>query len=102
MKEKIMRIAEFHCEDVQTVKDLLGAGKDNEAQDHSDEITETLLLVYLANTTATWHGCGGHVKAAHNRLNAEQYAERLRKLGYDVPPVDELLEFGLFNGVGSY
>lgn len=68
--------------------------------DMSIEASE--LLTKLCNATKTYYCCNGHSKAERNEYRAKQYTQELEAMGVTVPPVSELLEFGVFNGNGSY
>ena len=64
-------------------------------------LTKETLLTMLANATKTHYCCNGHGKAERNEMKAKQYAEQLTAMNVPVPTDKELLEVGIFNGIGS-
>ncbi len=66
------------------------------------ELSDSKLISNLANATKTYYQAGGHNKAAMNKVKCTEYKEELVRRGMPVPYDKELLEYGVFNGDGSY
>lgn len=66
-----------------------------------EHLTDHQLLQQLANIVKTYYECGGHSKAASNEALAEGYRSELINRGVTIPVLDDLLKFGVFNGVGA-
>lgn len=65
------------------------------------ELTVNELLKRLANATITQYSCGGHNKANQNEMKANRIEAELRSRGWNIPSLDNLLDKGIFNGIGS-
>lgn len=60
-----------------------------------------VLIQYLANAKATYHGANGHGKASRNNDRTKYWKEILTKRNIPIPSDQELSRLGHFNGEGS-
>jgi len=59
------------------------------------------LLKFLANATTTYFQAAEHNKAEMNLIAINDYKRQLWRSNCTIPPTDDLLDKGIFNGEGS-